>query len=436
MASKKNRTKTPRGRPAATSQISQPAVEDSSFLNTLSSFSPKGDLFAFVSLAVDKHCLHVYDTTSACSIADHVVDSARVMALAWSNFDISEGQQPSVEDNLAPPIKKKRKKGDSHVADTHVQAHAAETVVLGLSNGTLLLFSPSHGRVLRNISHVTSTSAILSAVMAQIKDKSPVLWTSGADGAIRLWDARKNDMLGSWKIDDRIPYSSIAVRPGSATEGEDCRVELLIANHGIQLLSTNPGSSEIDTTENCKPIKLASFTGHASPITSLHWDTSQKPANRFLSTAEGDRFVCVWEVPSALTGSVKEGKLVASIPLDSHPRCLSLSIPPISSTSTVERQTLITLSASGKISVLPIPSELTPPASSKKAQQKVPILFPRSSISLSSKRTSSAQVVAVSFVSQAVGRIRYAAIIGGARPVFGIIVSGSFNACDQKNLIL
>ncbi|KAJ7693539.1 WD40-repeat-containing domain protein [Mycena rosella] len=406
--SKKNRSKPPRGRPAATSSISQPVVEDASYLTALSSFSPKGNLFAFLSLAVDKHRLRVYDTATGQSVAEHVVDSARVSSLTWSNFDPSEGQRSAPSDVEEPPNKKKRKKRNSQAnADGPLQVTAAiEVVLLGLSDGTVLFFSPTHGRIIRTLSDSTSTAAILSVVLTENGDSAPTTWTSGADGAIRLWNAQKNDILGSWKNDDRIPYSSMAIRPTS--EGD--RVDVLVANHSIRLLSTHP-----DTLTE-KPTQLAAFTGHASSVKQLHWDASQTPPTRFLSMAEGDRIVSIWQTPE---GSVADGKMVASVQLDSDARNISLSI---SSLPSSERQNLLTLTASGKISIFPIPTELVPPASSSRTQHKVSTLLPRSTLFVSAKKGSSgAQVVDASFAVGVVGHIRVARIIGGVRPVFDLV---------------
>ncbi|KAJ6626921.1 WD40-repeat-containing domain protein [Mycena sp. CBHHK59/15] len=410
--SKRNRSKPPRGRPAATSSISQPVVEDASYLTALSSFSPKGNLFAFLSLAVDKHRLRVYDTTTGQSVAEHVVDSARVSSLTWSNFDPSEGQRSAAVEAEEPPNRKKRKKRGSQAnEDGPPQITAIEVVVLGLSDGTVLFFSPTHGRILRALSHSTSTAAILSVVLTENGDSTPTTWTSGADGAIRLWNAQKNDILGSWKNDDRIPYSSMAIRPTS--EGD--RVDVLAANHSIRLLSTTP-----DTLAE-KPTQLASFTGHASSIKQLRWDASQTPSTRFLSMAEGDRIVSVWEAPD---GSVTDGKMVASVQLDSDARTISLSIasPTHTISSTSERQNLLTLTASGKISIFPVPAELVPPASSSRTQHKVSTLLPRSNLSVSAKKgVSASQVVDASFAVGLVGHIRVARIVGGVRPVFDLV---------------
>ncbi|KAJ7275542.1 WD40-repeat-containing domain protein [Mycena haematopus] len=406
--SKKNRSKPPRGRPLATSSISQPVVEDASYLTALSSFSPKGNLFAFPSLAVDKHRLRVYDTATGQSVAEHVVDSARVSSLTWSNFDPSEAPRSAASDADEPPNKKKRKKRNSQAnGDGPLQVTSAmEVVLLGLSDGTILFFSPTHGRVIRTLSHSTSTSAILSVVQTENGDSVPTTWTSGADGAIRLWNAQKNDILGSWKIDDRIPYSSMAIRP--ASEGD--RVDVLVANHSIRLLSTNP-----DTLTE-KPIQLSSFTGHASSVKQLQWDASQTPPTRFMSMAEGDRIVSIWQTPE---GSTAEGKMVASVQLDSDARAISLSV---SSSASSERQNLLTLTASGKISIFPIPAEFVPPASSSRTQHKVSTLLPRSNLSVSAKKGSSgSHVVDASFAAGVIGHIRVARIVSGVRPVFDLV---------------
>ena len=106
LKSNKPRNKPPKSRPAATSALSQPAVEDASSTYSLSSFSHDGELFAFLSLAVDKHRLRVYDTTTGQPVAEHVFDS-RVSSLCWARFDASQGED-------GPRRKRKRKnQGDN-----------------------------------------------------------------------------------------------------------------------------------------------------------------------------------------------------------------------------------------------------------------------------------------------------------------------------------
>ncbi|KAF5377259.1 hypothetical protein D9615_006363 [Tricholomella constricta] len=402
----KKRTKPPQGRPVSTSAISQPVVEDASHLTALSSFSPNGNHFVFLSLAVDKHRLRVYSTVTGQSVAEHIIDSARVSALTWSTFDPSQGQSSSTNAETSPN-KKKRRKRDSLPADEEVQSKAIEVVIIGLSDGTILFFSPNHGRVLRTLSHSSSTAEILAVAVIENSDNTSTVWTSGADGAVRLWNAQKNEILGSWKSDDRIPYSSLAARPFN----QEGRVDVLAAHHSIHLLSTSSDNTEFNTK---KPTQLASFTGHASPSRQLQWDASQATPTRFLSLAEADRILYIWEVPD---GSSTEGKTVASIPLDSDARSFSLSVTQ-KSNDTAKRQTLLTLSASGKISLFPIPSELPTPTGSK---HKVPTLLPRSNLSTSSKTASAIKIVDAAFSTGADGTVRVARLVGGIYPVFDVV---------------
>nr|GAT57545.1 predicted protein [Mycena chlorophos] len=355
MPSKKPKPST--SRPQATSAISQPTVEDTSLLSNLSAFSPRGNLFAFLSLAVEKHRLRVYDTATGQSVAEHILDSARVSSLSWSTYDSSDAQA------AGPPSKKKRRKSQTN-ADGPLQAAAVEVVVLGLSDGTVLFFSPTHGRCPGNV-----------------------------------------DLC--WKNDDPIPFSSMALRPAS----DDDRVDILVAHHSIRLLSASSDS----LTD--KPAQVASFTGHASSVKQLHWDASQLPSTRFASLAEGDRVVSIWDTPE---NSATEGRMVASVQLDSDARFISFSL---ASPTTSERQNLLVLAASGKISIYPIPTELSPPTSSGRPQQlKVSTLLPRSTLSVSTKKASAgSHPVAASFAAGVNGNVRVARIVGGVRPVFDLV---------------
>ena len=393
----------------ATSAISQPAVEDTSHLTTLSSFSSTGNHFALLSLAVDKHRLRVYNTVSGQSVAEHIVDSARVSTLTWGGITFSEAQTISSDAGISP-TKKKRKKQNNLAAEKVVEMSVTEVVVMGLSDGTILFFSPTHGRIVRTLSHPTSTAEILSVVVDENRHK---IWTSGADGTIRLWNAQQNVILGNWVNDDRIPYSAMAIRPMSG----DGRVDLLAAHHGVRLLSTMLDHTDFHAK---RPTQIGSFTGHASSIRNLQWDASKVPSTRFLTLAEADRFLYIWEV---LEGPSTAGRPVASIPLDSDARNFSLSISHHSS-ETQERQTLLTLSASGKISIYPIPQELPPPASTTRTQHNISTLLPRSNLNVSSKSTASAsRVIDATFSTEHKDSIRIARIIDGVRPVFDVVVS-------------
>ncbi|KAG6868252.1 hypothetical protein C0993_005826 [Termitomyces sp. T159_Od127] len=399
----RKRTKPPQGRPTATSAISQPVVEDASHLTALSSFSPDGTHFAFLSLAVDKHRLRIYSTVTGQSVAEYIVDSARVSAATWGKFDPLESQNPS-QNTEASPSKKKRRKKNSLAAEEEAQSVTIEVVILGLTDGSIMLFSPNHGRVLRTLSHPSSTAEILAVEMAKKNDGTSTLLASGADGTVRLWNAKKNEIISSWKNDDRIPYTSLA----TLSTAEEGRMDVLVAHHTIRLLSTSS-----DNSDSQKPKELASFIGHASSIRQLQWDGSQTPSTRFISLAEADRFLYVWEVPE---GSSTEGKAFAAISLDSDSRIFALSVP-IKSPPASQKQTLLTLSASGKISLFPIPSELS---TSTNYKQKMPTLLSRSNL-VSSSETASAKVINAAFVSGDSGSICVVRLVGGIRPVFDVV---------------
>jgi len=418
--SQKKRINPPKGRPPSTSALSQPVVHDASLHVALSSFSPSGALFAFLSLAVDKHCLRVYDTTSGQSTAEHVVDSARVTALAWAPFNLSAGPRTSTEDGSDVSGRKKRRKRRDAVVDIEGGSPAAiEVVVLGLSDGSLSILSPTDGRVLRSLHTSSSNSSVLSAAVGQGLDDNTIIWTSSSDAAIRLWNATKNILIGTWKSDDT--YATMALRPTSIEE-EATGSQILVANHGIRLVSMKIDFARGSHLGSQKLHQLATFTGHASSITQLRWDMSQNPPERFFSIAQADRFVYVWQLPTLQSGLPVEGRIVASIPLDSNARFFSLSRSADAPLSAPSKQSILTLSASGKLCVFPLPSELVVPLGSKKSHHKIPTLLPRSTITFSANKTSSTlQIVGASILGEE-GRARVAKLVGGVRPVFEIIV--------------
>lgn len=402
---KKPRTKAPKSRPATTSALSQLAAEDSSSSSQLSLFSPLGELFAFLSLALDKHRLRVYDTVTGNSIAQFVVESARVSSLCWAHFDL----EPHLDDG--PKRKRKRKNPQGELASASLPSPG---IILGLTNGSLILFSPTHGKVVKSISHPSSTGALVSVVVdGNGVSEIARVWTSGADGVIRLWDLHESRQVDHWKTDERIPYTCLAVRPTISDDGE--ATEILAANYAIQLLSVE--STPEPTSSNAKTLqKQSSFNGHASSVKCLRWDTH----SRFLSSAEADRFVYLWDVPEV---NGREGKVAASIPLDAEVRATAFPPQPETSSSS-KSQTLLTLSASGRVSIFPLESNFSAFANSK---SKIPTLVPKSSIiPPSSKKgadVSRTQVIAATFVHGEDGKIRIARLIGGVKPNFEAVVS-------------
>ncbi|EAU92979.1 hypothetical protein CC1G_03766 [Coprinopsis cinerea okayama7 len=387
----KTKSKASKARPISTAAISQPHVEDASILTSLSAFSQDAHLFAYLQLAVDKHRLRVYNTASGHSLAEYTVDTARVSALHWDTLNFASESQPDV----ASPSKKKRKKRQSLAPEETPSSAGTEVVVLGLSDGTISFFSPSHGRVLRTLSHPSSSTPVLS--LATSKN---VIWSSSADGVVRSWNIQTSEIIDTWKTEDRIPYTALSVRPNQ----EDDRTDLLVAHHNVRLVSRSN-----DVLSSSRSTQIASFTGHASSIKLTKWAQSEIPPGRFVTMAEGDRFLYVWDIED---GTTSEGKASASIPLDSEPRTFSIS--PASG-----KVALAALSASGKVSVYPIPEELVPPASTNTTSHKIPTLLSRSNIVAPAKNSASTSpVINIAFNSTDNTSLRIARLAKGVRPVF------------------
>jgi U3 small nucleolar RNA-associated protein 5 len=373
----------------------------------LSAFSPSADLFAIVSLAVDKHRLRVHDTHTGKSISEYTVDSARVTALSWAKFQLPKALLDGQETEDSAP-RKKRKKRDSRVPQPIAEPDAIPVVVLGLSTGSTIVFSSSHARVIRTLSHPSSTSPVLSVdIYSDVPGATLKFLTLGADGYIRTWNARTGELLSSTKTDDRLPGTSLSLRPGVESD----HTSLLLAHHSIRLLSA---SSDSSLTSPQKHTEEARFIGHASNITMLRWqpsDSDSQPPRRFASAAESDRVVHIWEVPR-VSGS--EGKLVATAPLDSDAKHIAFSQSPI-------HPGLLALSASGRIAIFTATNDQGAIMTSKKTKEKVATLSPRSSMTISFKRGTTAQVIDAAFEKD--GRIRVAWLAGGVKPVFDVVVS-------------
>lgn len=383
MSSKKSAVKPPKSRPASTSALTAGQQDSTSSSAALTSFSDDGRYLALLSLAVDKHRLRIFDSTSGQSVSEHILDASRVTSLVWTRFDASS-QKLAAEQ---PKSKKKRK---SDAAQSVPAASTEAVVVLGLSDGSLLVYSPAHGRVLRTLTHPTSTAAITALDASRDTLGALTIWSAGADSEIRTWDAQTGAHRASHKTNDKTAPSALRVRPGTDDE-ESTSENILLAHHRLRILSA--------PTDLSKLRDIASFTGHASNVTAVHWQpsTSGTPPKHFASIAEADRHVQVWAVPDSASS---EGALVASLSLDSDARSLACS-----STQWVA------VSSSGRVSVF----DGKPP----KKKAKVAVATPRCTIAPSAKGHP-APVVAATFAEE--GQLRVARLIGGMKPVFDIVV--------------
>jgi len=384
--SKKARVRPPKSRPETTFST----AHDPTSSRGLSQFSQDGEHFAFLSLSVDKHRLRIYNTQTPHSIAEYVVESGRVTCLQWAHLDLTGNQSvPAGGSDTPSPSKKKRKTRDAAASETNQVSPGVHIVLLGLSDGSICCFSHSYGRAVRVLSHTKNPTPVHAIATSESPSHRHKVWSTDAGGTIFCWDVRTGEVVGTWKSGNQTPYTAVAIRPPT---DEDAPLQLVAAHRSIQLLSLDP--PHLNATSKVK--ELAAFTGHASLISNIYWDTP----SRFVTFAESDRFLYVWEVPGV--GS-NQGHIVFSASLDSDVRSISLST-----------HQLLAISASGRISVLLLPSD--PPSPTN-----VVNLEPLSTVIISYKRASAnVEVVSASFLLR--GQLRIATISGGVKPVFDTAV--------------
>ena len=373
-----------KSRPEATGALSQPVVSGSSSLTALSSFSPDGHLFALLTLAVDKHRLRVFDVSNGSVVGEYVLQVSLGTCLQWTKISNADGGRPS-----SPSKKRKRSVQESVNA---ASSTSTLVVVLGLANGSLTFFSPTRGTTVLSLSHPSSTVAVLSVAMDSDENR---LWTSGADGSIRLWDIQSNSVITSWKSTSNSPYSNIYLIPRFSQEGDELQ-QILAATHSIDLI-------EVDQ-EKATPETVASFTGHVTKITSINLISSRQQP-QFITSAERDRFVQGWEVPS----SGKSGKMSFSASVDGDVRKVRV---------TPDGRLFLVLSSTGIVCLFAPPSTIS--AAALKPLEPLSVIGFSTSKGKATSETY--DILDATFASDAQGRIQLARLMEGAKPVFQSIV--------------
>jgi len=403
--------KPPKSRPVSTSAISQPVPIDSesSSLAALSTFSPDGKWFALLSLAVDKHRLRVFDTENPGGgkvVAEYVFQVSTVTCLRWGKVAVGDENSHHDIESEKKGKSKKRKRNPESSTDARP---STQVILLGLANGAVTFFSPTHGSTIITLSHVTSTSSILAAVM---DDDERHVWTAGADGGIRFWDtqdAQSSPVTYSTRSEDkRIPYSTLLLRPyqSSDEDGSHTR-QILAANHGIELLELKVEDSVLRETAAPKRVKrMAKFTGHTSTVSSIHWitpeDSSSLP-DAFITSAKRDRFVQGWKFGALSSSSTAEGKILFSASVDGSVRKVQFS---------PNGRLFLVVSSTGTICVF---THSTTTVSSSSNLEPISVV----NVTLSKgKATDSIEVLDATFSSGAEETLQIACLAEGARPIF------------------
>jgi U3 small nucleolar RNA-associated protein 5 len=212
---------------------------------------------------------------------------------------------------------------------------------LGLSSGQIQLVNPANSAIITTLSHPSSSSPISSLSFPTLpqdllsRASISLLWSCGADGQIRLWALPDSAGSGSHLIATHpgggAGWSTLAVaypsvpshKYGSAASAAvesrtSLKAEILVAQHAIKCytidLPLSYLSSQSHSTSALEATLSATFTGHTSKVRQLSWLQPSKGGMRFLSVAEGDRYVNNWAAgPESVS---VEGRLQATLCLD------------------------------------------------------------------------------------------------------------------------
>jgi U3 small nucleolar RNA-associated protein 5 len=448
--SKKHPKPTPANqRPKSTSELAQPTASTS--LTALTAFSPEpSDFFAQLSLAVDAHTLRIYDVVTGRCTARWAASEARekVTCIEW----VEVPSQAKVADSKRG---KKRRKSSSAAEKEPVDPSDAtprvQLVALGLSNGTIALVHPNQSTVVKTLSHPSSTKPVTSLSAPLLS--SDMIWSCSSDGVVRVWTlpdlvgnggrllARMEGVGAGW---DRI---SVRYLDSTHHDGrrdvsmngthDSTKAQLLVAQHAIRLLevtlpfsvrSRGPAGGEEDlAVVDLNPRVAASFTGHATEVTTLVWlpsTSSQDPPDgsltngvsklasepSFLSCASSDRFVNLWSFPKPTSSPSKstkapEGTLVASLALD-DPVHKAFAVGPF----------VAALSTSGILAVARVNQK-----PEKKSKSPVVALKPTSEVAVKSGGEPLIDVLLIAAEEGGANAIKAAR--GSVKPIFETVVS-------------
>ena len=152
----------------------------------LSSFSPSSlgqSLFASTILGLDAQRLRIHDTTTGRLRCEYVFEKGSLCnSLAW-------GSTPAESDDAAD--KKNKKKKRKRLSDSTGEATQTESIIvlaLGMNKGTVLLFSPTEGKIIGSLegAHTGEVTAFQFS-----ETDSNRGWSCGTDGKLVEWDLRQ-----------------------------------------------------------------------------------------------------------------------------------------------------------------------------------------------------------------------------------------------------
>lgn len=157
-------------------------------------------------------------------------------------------------------------------------------VAIGLTKGSVLIFSPQMGQVLVELT--TPYNMAISDV--HVSALTNTLWTSLINGYIIEWDLNKYKQLGSFSFNDLLENAE-SISKISTIKYND-RTHILVASHSVYL---------VDIDSNCI---VRSFPAHIQPINRIIHVESDP--DLFITSATGDRFINLCSVNKTTAKSI------------------------------------------------------------------------------------------------------------------------------------
>ncbi|PWN53821.1 NUC189-domain-containing protein [Violaceomyces palustris] len=421
---KQKTPKTSNSRPPSTSALSQPLLPSSvsaSIESACSSFSPGSrHLFAHLSKHVHQQRLKIYDSSTSASsrqqlVTDYALDEAsNCLSLHWISVSVSSSSETGASEvqsaSKSPSSKRRKQTSDKQSELPFMETPGTLLLALGLADGRIQLLSPTQAKLIATLDGCSSDVATGPSIPGGVGIVS--LTSSHTAEATTLLACSLSGLVSSFTIRSIVPGDApikpeFTFRPDTkvatnmiASPAHTVNQRLLAAHHSIHLLGLETGASRT----------VATYTGHASPITHILWLNDKV----FLTAAEGDRIVYLWSTAEAPLGAKPiTGRPVATLALDSAVRCAAV-------TASDEEPKILIVSQSGEVGIYGLPStdQKTPTQGSGRKAKSSSLPSLTKLCQMEATTGSDSLWLDVCFVPSAAGetdKIRLARLIKGAK---------------------
>lgn len=392
-----------KSRPSSTSQISTALdTTKSAPQNVVCSFSPFNDWFASLTQSVDRHRLQVYTSSDSGSlVADYIIPSSRCECFEWVTLS-SAGSSSSQAQSSKKRRKRQSIEGVNGEAEEQESSTSQILLALGLSSGSIHLFNPLQGKVVRVLSDSTSStssSSASNAISSIAYDRNETIFACLENGSVSSWNL--NEISSKDTSTPSLPSQKYNQLQSSTTPYRQVSVLssnlIVLAHHSIAVYSL------------LEEKVITIYTGHASNIT--HLTMLSNSPTRFASAAEGDRVVNIW------LASVEErqtARPLATLPLDAPVRHLSAS------SDADGRDVLLVVTVKGIIRLYEVPSDLGNVATSNKGRKSggIATLSLLTRARIVAKQGDKEELAAVDARLEEASKLKVARVAKGAKIIF------------------